>query len=124
MINNGNDDEYDRVTATDIADLLHHLARMRCAISDLDPADPAERAAFLSRKAALFTRIADQAEHARVDSYSQQVRQIADAARADADQAQLRLPQQRVGPTPRRTPDHSPTTGGATTKENSGASSA
>ena len=60
---------YDRVTARDIADLLHHLAEMRCST----PAgvnnviDPAERAAFLSRKADLFTRIARPAERTRVD---------------------------------------------------------
>ena len=124
MINSdaGHDGEYDRVTAADIADLLHHLARIRCGTGGADPIDPAERAAFLSRKAALFTRIADQAEHTRVDTYSKQVRQMADAARAAAERAQPRLPQQRVGPTSRRTSDRSPIAGGATSKENSGAS--
>jgi hypothetical protein len=122
MIDNDvhDDGAYDRVTAADIAEFLHHLARMRCGITG---ADPAERAAFLSRKAALFTRIADQAERTRVDAYSQHIRQIADTARAAADQARLQLPQQRVGPTPRRTCSPSPITGGARTEENSGASS-
>ena len=39
---------------------------------------PPERAAFLSRKADLFTRLAEQAEHTRIDAYSQQIRQMAD----------------------------------------------
>jgi hypothetical protein len=112
--------DYDRVTAADIAEFLHHLARIRCGISGADPIDPVERAAFLSRKAALFTRIADQAERTRVDAYSQQVRQI---ARTAADQAQLQLPQQRVGSNQRRTSGAEPDRGGATSQEKSGASS-
>ena len=95
------DNAYDRVTARDIADLLHHLAEMRCStpagvINNI--IDPAERAAFLSRKADLFTRIARRAERTRVDDYSRQVRQMAADARAAAEQAQLQPPQPRVGP--------------------------
>ena len=105
---------YDRVTAHDIADLLHHLAEMRCG-------DPAERAAFLSRKADLFTRIARHAEQTRVDDYSRQVRQMATDARTAADQTQL--PPQQVGPNQRRTPDGPLATDGARSQENSGASS-
>jgi hypothetical protein len=120
------DSAYDRVTARDIADLLHHLAQMRCST----PAgvlnnviDPAERAAFLSRKADLFTRIARSAERTRVDDYSRQVRQMAADARAAAEQAQLQLPQPRVGPNQRRTTDLPRTRRGARSEENSGASS-
>ena len=40
----------DPVTAREIADLLRHLAELRHD-------DPGERAAFLARKAELFTRI-------------------------------------------------------------------
>lgn len=43
------DHEYDRVTARDIADLLHHLAEMRCA-APTDAIDPTERAAFLTAR--------------------------------------------------------------------------
>ena len=47
------DNAYDRVTAHDIADLLHHLAELRCnprnGVNNV--IDPTERAAFLSRKA-------------------------------------------------------------------------
>lgn len=120
------DNAYDRVTARDIADLLHHLAEMRCST----PAgvinnviDPAERAAFLSRKADLFTRIARRAERTRVDDYSRQVRQMAADARAAAEQAQLQLPQPRVGPDQKRTTERPPTRGGARSEKNSGASS-
>ena len=120
------DNAYDRVTARDIADLLHHLAEMRCST----PAgiinnviDPAERAAFLSSKADLFTRIARRAERTRVDDYSRQVRQMAADARAAAEQAQPQLPQPRVGPDQRRTTGRPLTTGGARSEENSGASS-
>jgi hypothetical protein len=79
------DNNYDRVTACDIADLLHHLATMRCggppdSLTGV-AIDPAERAAFLARKAQLFTRIARQAERTRVDDYSRQVRQMAADAR-------------------------------------------
>lgn len=120
------DNAYDRVTARDIADLLHHLAEMRCSPRDgviNNVIDPAERAAFLSRKAELFTRIARRAERTRVDDYSRQVRQMAADARAAAEQARLQLPQQRVGPDQRRTPDHPLATDGARSEENSGASS-
>jgi hypothetical protein len=124
------DNAYDRVTARDIADLLHHLAEMRCGTrgdrhsnAAINPIDPAERAAFLSRKADLFTRIARRAERIRVDDYSRQVRQMANDARAAAEQAQLQLPQQRVGPTHRRTPAHPAAPAGARSQENSGASS-
>jgi hypothetical protein len=116
------DNTYDRVTARDIADLLHHAAEMRCSTrAGIDGI--AERAAFLSRKAELFTRIAQDAERTGVDGYSRQVRQMATDARATAEQARLQLPQQRVGPDQRRTPDRPPTTDGARSEENSGASS-
>ena len=119
------DNAYDRVTARDIADLLHHLAEMRCTPAGVinHDIDPAERAAFLSRKAALFTRIARRAERTRVDDYSRQVRQMAADAHAAAEQAQLQLPQPRVGPNQRRTTDLPRTRGGARSEENSGASS-
>jgi hypothetical protein len=117
---------YDRVTARDIADLLHHLAEMRCstpadAINNV--IDPAERAAFLSRKADLFTRIARHAERTRVDDYSRQVRQMAADARAAAEQAQPQLPHPRMGPDQRRTTNRPPTKDGARSQKNSGASS-
>jgi len=115
------DNAYDRVTARDIADLLHHAAEMRC--STRAGIDPAERAAFLSRKAALFTRIARRAERTRVDDYSRQVRQMATDARTAAEQARLQLPQQRVGPDQRRTPDRLPAPDGARSEKNTGASS-
>ena len=117
--------DYDRVTAHDIADLLHHAAEMRCSHRDgvNNVIDPAERAAFLSRKAELFTRIACDAEQTRVDDYSRQVRQMATDARAAAQQARLQLPPHRVGPDQRRTPDRPPAPDGARSEENSGASS-
>jgi hypothetical protein len=122
-----NDYDYDRVTARDIADLLHHLATMRCGGPLNSPngvaIDPAGRAAFLTRKAKLFTRIARQAERTRVDDYSRQVRQMAADARRAADQAQHQLPQQQVGPNPRRTSDDQLAKDGARSQENSGASS-
>ena len=113
---------YDRVTARDIADFLHHLAELRNGHAE-SVIDPAQRAAFLSRKADLFTRLAEQAEHTRIDAYSQQIRQMADTARAAADHVQTQLPQQRLGPTPRRTPHRPPTTSGAGSQENPGANS-
>ena len=120
------DNAYDRVTTRDIADLLHHLAEMRCStpagvINNI--IDPAQRAAFLSRKADLFTRIAQDAEQTRVDDYSRQVRQMAADARAAAEQVQLQLPQPPVGPNQRRTSNGRLTSGGARSEENSGASS-
>ena len=117
------DNVYDRVTVRDIADLLHHAAEMRCSTRDgiNNVIDPAERAAFLSRKAALFTRIAQDAERTRVNDYSRQVRQMATDARTAAEQAQL--PQQQVGPDQRRTSDHPPISDGARSQENPGASS-
>jgi hypothetical protein len=119
------DNAYARVTARDIADLLHHLAAMRCSTgtgTGTGVIDPAERAAFLSRKAELFTRIARRAERTRVDDYSRQVRQMATDARAAAEQAQLHLPQQRVGQDQRRTSDRPLAKDGAKSQENSGAS--
>ena len=116
------DNAYDRITARDIADLLHHLAEMRCSTpAGINGIDPAERAAFLSRKADLFTRIARRAERTRVDDYSRQVRQMATDARTAAEQAQL--PQQQVGPDQRRTSARPPTSRGARSEENSGATS-
>ena len=117
------DNAYDRVTARDIADLLHHLAEMRCSDGVNNVIDPAERAGFLSRKAELFTRLARGAERTRVDDYSRQVRQMATDAHTAAEQAQLQLPQQRVGPDQRRTPDQPVARDGAKSKENTGASS-
>ncbi|MGH3748039.1 MAG: hypothetical protein ACRDT8_11630 [Micromonosporaceae bacterium] len=116
-------DDYDAVTARDIAEFLHHLADLRCAPNG---PDPAQRAEFLACKAALLSRIADQAERTRSDTYSQQVRQIANTAHATATAAadQQRLPKQRVvGPKPKRTTSPSPNTSGAKTEKNSGASS-
>jgi hypothetical protein len=49
----GYDSDYDRVTARDIADFLHHLAELRNGHAE-SVIDPAQRAAFLSRKADLF----------------------------------------------------------------------
>ena len=117
------DNAYDRVTARDIADLLHHLAEMRCSTRDgiNNVIDPAERAAFLSGKAELFTRIARSAEQTRVDDYSRQVRQMATDARTAAEQAQL--PQQQVGPDQRRKSARPLTIRGARSEENSGATS-
>ena len=101
------DNAYDRLTTRDIADLLHHLAEMRCNTAGVinNIIDPTERAAFLSRKADLFTRIARNAEQTRVDDYSRQVRQMATDARAAAEQAQPQLPQPQVEPDQRRTTD-------------------
>jgi hypothetical protein len=117
------DNVYDRVTVRDIADLLHHAAEMRCSTRDgiNNVIDPAERAAFLSRKAELFTRIAQDAERTGVDDYSRQVRQMATDARTAAEQAQL--PQQQVGPDQRRTSARPLTSRGARSEENSGATS-
>lgn len=47
----------EHVTVTEIAEFLHHLAELRVG-AHRD--DPALRAAFLARKADLFTRIAAQ----------------------------------------------------------------
>ena len=62
------DNAYDRVTARDIADLLHQASEQRghpgAGITSI--IGPAERAAFLFYKAELFTRIADQAEQTEV----------------------------------------------------------
>ncbi len=44
----------DHVTAREIADFLRHLAELRAGTRG---DDPGERAAFLARKAELFTRI-------------------------------------------------------------------
>jgi hypothetical protein len=117
------DNVYDRVTVRDIADLLHHAAEMRCSTRDgiNNVIDPTERAAFLSRKAELFTRIAQDAERTGVDDYSRQVRQMATDARTAAEQAQL--PQQQVGPDQRRTSARPLTSRGARSEENSGATS-
>ncbi|WP_219419414.1 hypothetical protein [Pseudonocardia nigra] len=113
-------DDYDAVTARDIAEFLHHLAELRRGPGGPDPAG---RTAFLTRKAELFTRIADQSDHSHRNGYSEQARQIADNARAAAGPAHPELPRQRVGPNPRRTSDIEPGQGGATSQEKSGASS-
>jgi hypothetical protein len=83
------DNDYDRVTARDIAQFLHHHAELRAGPRG---DDPAERAAFLHRKADLFTRIADQAARIRTDAYIEQVRQLATDARTAAQKADLQLP--------------------------------
>ncbi len=117
------DNVYDQVTVRDIADLLHHAAEMRCSTRDSinNVIDPTERAAFLSRKAELFTRIAQEAERTGVDDYTRQVRQMATDARTAAEQTQL--PQQQVGPDQRRTSARPLTSRGARSEENSGATS-
>ena len=66
------------VTARDIAEFLHHLARTR---SPAHGGDPADHAALLARKADLLTRIADQHD-ALTDP--EQARHIAEHARAQA----------------------------------------
>ena len=114
-------DEFDRVTARDIADFLDHHATLRCADPGGD--DPTARAAFLHRKADLFTRIADQEARIRVDAYVEQVRHMAADARAAAHRAVLHLPQQRVEPTPSATPPPEPDPTGARSQKNPGASS-
>ena len=50
----------DHVTAREITQLLRHLTELRASAH---PGDPAQQAAFLTRKADLLTRIA--AQHAR-----------------------------------------------------------
>jgi hypothetical protein len=118
MTDDSND--YDRVTAADIADFTHHLAQLRHG--QPGAGDPAERAIFLARKAELLIRIA--AQHTRTDpDYAEHVLQLARAAHAAAEQAALHLPLQQVGPTSRRTPPRQPPSGGARSQENSGASS-
>jgi hypothetical protein len=72
-----------RVTPAEIADLL---AWARC-LTEAGPAgDPAERAAYLTAKADLLARIADQhpEDHPR---HAEQARQVADAAGSSAAQA-------------------------------------
>jgi hypothetical protein len=114
------DNDFDRVTARDIAQFLHHHAELRAGPRG---DDPAERAAFLHRKADLFNRIADQAALIRTDAYVEQVRQMATNARTAAEKTELQLPQQPVGPNQRRTTNPPPGTGGAKSQEKSGASS-
>jgi hypothetical protein len=114
------DNDFDRVTARDIAQFLHHHAELRAGPRG---DDPAERAAFLHRKADLFTRIADQAARIRTDAYVEQVRQMATNARTAAEKTEQQLPQQLVEPHQRRTPNRPPDTGGAKPQEKSGASS-
>jgi len=66
------------VTAGEIAEFLHRLARHRSTILG---GDPAEHAALLAHKAELFARIADQ--HAHTDpAHTDQARQAAERARA------------------------------------------
>ena len=112
--------DYDHVIAADIADFTHHLAQLRHGQPRAD--DPVERALFLARKADLLIRIA--AQHTRTDpSYAEHVLHLALDAHAAAEQAALHLPLQRVGPTHRRTRTRQRPSGGARSKENSGASS-
>ena len=68
------------VTAGEIAEFLHRLARHRPTVLG---GDPAEHAALLAHKAELFARIADQ--HAHTDpAHAGQARQAAQRARAAA----------------------------------------
>lgn len=116
--NDSND--YDTVTAADIASFAHHLADLRRGPPHGD--DPAERAVFLARKADLLIRIAEQ--HTHTDpGYASHVLQLARDAHAAAEQATLELPLPRVGPTHRRTRIRHTPSDGARSKENSGASS-
>jgi hypothetical protein len=112
--------DYDRVTAADIAAFTHHLAQLRHG--QPRAADPADRALLLARKADLLIRIAAQHIHTDPD-YAEHVLQLARDAHTAAAQAALQLPHQQVGPTSRRTPARQPASGGARSKENSGASS-
>jgi len=65
------------VTAGEIAEFLHRLARHRSTILG---GDPAEHAALLAHKAELFARIADQ--HAHTDpAHTDQARQAAERLR-------------------------------------------
>jgi hypothetical protein len=112
--------DYDTVTAADIAAFAHQLAELR--FGQLRAGDPAERALFLAHKADLLIRIA--AQHTRTDpGYAEHILQLAHAAHAAAAHAALQLPQQRVGPTSTRTPTPQPAPSGASSRENSGASS-
>ena len=119
------DNVYDRVTVRDIADLLHHPPRCAAApatastTSSIPPSGPRSCPA----RPTLFTRIAQDAERTGVDDYSRQVRQMATDARTAAEQAQLQLPQQQVGPDQRRTSARPLTSRGARSEENSGATS-
>ena len=66
------------VTASEIAEFLHRLARHRSSILG---GDPTEHAALLAHKAELFSRIAD--KHAHTDpAHTDQARQAAERARA------------------------------------------
>ena len=113
-------DDYDRVTAADIAEFTRHLADLR--YNQPRASDPAERALFLARKADLLARIA--AQHTRPDpDYAEHVLQLARAAHDTAEQAALQVPHQRAGPTPRRTPTRQPPPIGASSEKNSGARS-
>jgi hypothetical protein len=68
------------VTAGEIAEFLHRLARHRPTVLG---GDPAEHAALLAHKAELFARIAGQ--HAHTDpAHADQARQAAERARAAA----------------------------------------
>ena len=112
--------DYDRVTAADIADFIHHLTDLRHGQPRAD--DPVERALFLARKADLLIRIA--AQHTRTDpGYAEHVLHLALDAHTAAEQAALHLPLQRVGPTHRRTRTRQSPSGGARSQKNSGASS-
>lgn len=120
----GTDDatDYDRITARDIADLLHHLADLRYA-TPRTSTDAADRAAFLTREAELFTQIARDAERTRTDDYSRQVRQMATDAHAAAQREHQQLTQLQVGPDQRRTINPSVAPDGAESEKNSGARS-
>ncbi|HEX7948088.1 MAG TPA: hypothetical protein VF495_25710 [Phenylobacterium sp.] len=74
----------DHVTASEIADLMHHLRRLH----EQRPADPVEQAAVLALKAELLTRIANQrAEEWGPCDDTTQAREIANQAQTIAANA-------------------------------------
>ncbi|MGH4006929.1 MAG: hypothetical protein ACRDTH_01950 [Pseudonocardiaceae bacterium] len=77
-----------RVRPRDIADLLTWATSLSAA---RPAADPAERAAYLTAKADLLTRIADQHTHDD-PHHAHHARQIASDAHATAEQAATLLP--------------------------------
>jgi hypothetical protein len=72
------DQDSSPVTAGEIAEFLHRLARHRPTVPG---GDPAEHAALLAHKAELLTRIADQHAHTN-PTHANQARQAAEHARA------------------------------------------
>ena len=116
---------YDRVTAHDIADLLHHARRDALQ-------RPRRVKRHRSRRAGRVPvpqgRICSPASPStpNTPASTPTASNPADGrhdARAAAEHAQPQLPQQRLGPDQRRTPHRPPTSGGARSEENPGASS-